>query len=419
MNQTKDRRRFFLYSIGLAFVLFSLFSGALWNPLAFLEGLKRIVVFPDFLLVDYVEIGGLSAAFFNAGVLMILFTWITSLLNLQVTGLMIASVFTVGGFALFGKNLFNVWPILIGVYLYSLYKKEPFSRYIYISYFGTAISPLVTQIAFHFPFTGFKAILFSYFVGIVVGFFLPSLAMHFLTAHKGYNLYNVGFTCGMVGMIFAAFFRVYRYEMLPQRFWSSGNNLVLSIFLFCVFGAQVFLGWWLSSKTFRKYSKLLRHSGKLATDFVLLEGFETTLTNMGILGILSVVYVLLVRSQLNGPTIGGIMTVVGFGAFGKHIKNVLPILIGVTLCGLTNAYALGEPNNVLAALFGTTLAPIAGEFGFLWGVIAGFVHRAVVNSSAFMHGGLNLYNNGFAGGLVAMILVPIILALKKGENNNG
>ncbi len=419
LNKAKDKRRFFLYSVGFAFVLFSLLSGALWHPVTFLDGLRRIIEVPDYLLADYIEIGGLSAAFFNSGVLIILFTWIASLLGLQVTGLMIAAVFTVGGFALFGKNLFNVWPILIGVYLFSLYKRESFGRYIYIAYFGTALAPLVTQIAFHLPLSGINTVILSYLVGIVVGFFLPSLAIHFLAAHKGYNLYNVGFTCGMIGTIVAAFFRIYRFEMSLQTFWGSGNNLILSIFLLYIFGAILFAGWWLNSKSFKNYSKILSYSGRLVTDFVLLEGFETTLINMGILGALSVVYVLLVQSQLNGPTIGGIMTVAGFGAFGKHLRNVVPILIGVTISGFTNMYALGEPNNVLAALFGTTLAPIAGEFGFLWGVIAGFVHCAVVNSSAFLHGGLNLYNNGFAGGLVAMVLVPIILASKKGEGNNG
>jgi len=36
-----------------------------------------------------------------------------------------------------------------------------------------------------------------------------------------------------------------------------------------------------------------------------------------------------------------------------------------------------------------------------------------VNNVGFLHGGLNLYNNGFAGGLVAMFLVPLIRVLSK------
>ncbi|WP_125006269.1 DUF1576 domain-containing protein [Clostridium tagluense] len=32
---------------------------------------------------------------------------------------------------------------------------------------------------------------------------------------------------------------------------------------------------------------------------------------------------------------------------------------------------------------------------------------------AYLHGGLNLYNNGFAGGMVCIILIPIITAFRK------
>ena len=34
----------------------------------------------------------------------------------------------------------------------------------------------------------------------------------------------------------------------------------------------------------------------------------------------------------------------------------------------------------------------------------------------YLHGGMNLYNNGFAGGLVAAVLVPIIESFRK-END--
>ncbi|WP_446715255.1 DUF1576 domain-containing protein [Caloramator sp. Dgby_cultured_2] len=30
---------------------------------------------------------------------------------------------------------------------------------------------------------------------------------------------------------------------------------------------------------------------------------------------------------------------------------------------------------------------------------------------SYLHGGLNLYNNGFAGGIVAIVLVPIFSAI--------
>ncbi|MFM7441462.1 MAG: DUF1576 domain-containing protein [Snowella sp.] len=72
---------------------------------------------------------------------------------------------------------------------------------------------------------------------------------------------------------------------------------------------------------------------------------------------------------------------------------------------------------LLAALFGTTLAPIAGKYGWSWGIIAGFLHCSAAQSEGVLHGGLNLYNNGFAAGIVATTLVPIIQSFDKIRQN--
>jgi len=66
----------------------------------------------------------------------------------------------------------------------------------------------------------------------------------------------------------------------------------------------------------------------------------------------------------------------------------------------------------VAALFGTTLAPITGHFGWRWGIVASFVHSSVARTVGQLHGGLVLYNSGFAAGLVAAILVSVILLLR-------
>ncbi|MDE7245264.1 MAG: DUF1576 domain-containing protein, partial [Oscillospiraceae bacterium] len=43
-----------------------------------------------------------------------------------------------------------------------------------------------------------------------------------------------------------------------------------------------------------------------------------------------------------------------------------------------------------------------------WGVAAGFLHMTIVQNTSILHGGMNLYNNGFAAGLVCLLLVPVI-----------
>ena len=133
---------------------------------------------------------------------------------------------------------------------------------------------------------------------------------------------------------------------------------------------------------------------------------------MGIMGILALSYILLIGAELNGPTIGGILTVVGFSAFGKHPKNALPVVLGFFIGALIT---IREPNSTViafSALFVTALAPIAGSFGVIAGMIAGFFHSLIVTNLGYLHGGLNLYNNGFTAGFVAAILVPLINTFK-------
>jgi hypothetical protein len=43
----------------------------------------------------------------------------------------------------------------------------------------------------------------------------------------------------------------------------------------------------------------------------------------------------------------------------------------------------------------------------------------VAQTVGALHGGLVLYNNGFAAGLVAAILVPVILALQPPDRAEG
>ena len=72
------------------------------------------------------------------------------------------------------------------------------------------------------------------------------------------------------------------------------------------------------------------------------------------------------------------------------------------------ATAMISPSPLLALLFSTTLAPVAGEFGVIVGVLAGYMHSSVALNVGVVYGGMNLYNNGFAGGIVAMFMVPVI-----------
>ena len=150
------------------------------------------------------------------------------------------------------------------------------------------------------------------------------------------------------------------------------------------------------------------------SDFTKKYGYGLTFINMGIMGFISIGFVTITGQAFNGPVLAGIFTVVGFSANGKTILNTFPVLIGVLLA------SLGSKGNTftlaISGLFGTALAPISGVFGPIAGVIAGWLHLAVVQNVGLVHGGLNLYNNGFSAGIVAGFLLPIFNMIT--DNNN-
>ena len=396
--------------LGMAVLTSSLFFNTLFE---IAEGLQLIVVAPSILVTDYMAVGNIGAAFFNSGLLMLVAILIAYRSDVNMNGPLMAAVLTVGGFALFGKNIYNVWPIMAGVFLHAKYQQERFSKFILIAYFGTALGPLVSQISFGFDLPLVYSVPLGFSAGILAGFCLPPLANHFVKFHQGFNLYNIGFTAGVTGMFFMAVFRAYDFHNPSTLIVAEGYNHVLSAYLMIMFTIMLIIGLYFSRRVLPGMTRIWLQSGRLVSDFVTTDGFGATMMNMALLGYLSTYYVLLVGGQLNGPIIGGILTIVGFGAFGKHPKNTLPIMAGVYLASLLQIWEPNSTGALLAALFGTTLAPIAGTYGWLYGVIAGFLHMTMVMNVGYLHGGMNLYNNGLSGGFVAAFLVPIFDSLKK------
>lgn len=384
------------------------------TPSEIFTGMKRIITSPSILLTDYIEVGNLGAAFFNSGLLLLIALSITRFNKISISGPIIASVILIGGFAFFGKNIYNVWGIIFGVYIYSLTQEDSFNKFIIVAFFGTALAPIISQISFGFDFNPILSIVLANVIGIASGFLLPALSNHFIGFHQGFNLYNVGFTAGLIGTLFMSFFRSFGLESTPQNILSSGNNRILGIYFIVLFSSMIVIGFFLNKKSFSGSKRLLTFSGRLLTDFVGMCGFGLSLMNMGTLGILSILYVFLVRGDLNGPIIGAIFTMVGFGAFGKHILNTVFIIIGVYIASVLSSLEASSTIVIISALFGTALAPISGKFGWQYGILAGMIHLSVVMNTAYLHGGMNLYNNGFSAGLVAAVLVPIIDSFKKG-----
>ncbi len=390
---------------GALLVLFGLCQD---TPAGILRGMGVILTTEDVLITDYIAIAGMGAAFVNAGLVTLISVLLIKLVKDPVNGATLVTLGLMAGFSLFGKNILNIWPILAGTGLYALLKGETFAHHVNLALRATALSPVVSFMAVRFsPWLGVG-------MGLVIGFVMPPVAEHAHRVQNGMNLYSLGFSCGLVAMMLVPAFKAFGLEPQSAHHWSTGNNrkLGLALAVLCL----GFIGLGLirePGRALKKYWALLRTSGRAPSDYIRTFTPGPVLVNMGVDGLIATGYIVLTGGDLNGATIGAIFTIIGFSGYGKHAFNILPVMGGVLLGSLANHVDPNSSSLQLAGLFGTTLAPFAGVFGWPFGVLAGLLHSSVVLQAGLPLEGMNLYNNGFSGGLVAIVLYPILTSLVK------
>ncbi|MCI8790550.1 MAG: DUF1576 domain-containing protein [Lachnospiraceae bacterium] len=372
------------------------------------KGLWVIVISRDALITDYFGLAGYASAFLNAVLVMGMGLWLLCREKVKFTGLTMAAVFINVGYALWGKNPVNILPILVGTSAYALVHGSRLSRYIYTGFFGTSLAPLVTELVFELPYGRKMNLLVAIAVGILIGFILPALSVHTASMHMGYNLFNVGFSAGILAFVVVCVLKSFGIESESVLIWREGRPLWIVVGLFGYFALTFLYGLYLCGGRAEGLLKVWKHPGRAVADFVLMEGPGNTLMNMALVGALCAAYICLIGGDFSGPVVGAILTAFGFSAFGAHVRNYAPVLAGVYLSTLLNRFEPTTPGVQLAAAFAVGLAPIAGRFGVIAGIVAGMLHTAIVMCTSQMYGGLNLYNNGFSAGWVAIIMVPAI-----------
>lgn len=405
------------YFILLIFpIIFIVLAFLLDDPISIFTNFKTLILERDVLLTDYFKTGSLSSGLLNSGLTALVAIILLYYFKKDIDGITIASIFTILGFALIGKNVVNVLPIYLGGYIYSRYSRIAMKDLLIALIFATTLAPIVGEIIFHYNMKYLLNIPFGIIVGVIIGFIINPLGKHMHKFHDGYNLYNIGFTGGVIGLVIASLFRSFGREMDTVMVVSYEYHRFLLIILSLLFGALIILSYILDKKVIKNYKTLLKESGRAPNDFKEKYGQPVVFLNMGIMGFISILYVIISRGHINGPTVAGVLTIVGFSASGNHPKNSIPILMGVYLGGQLNIMDSSSASVIIAGLFGTTLAPIAGDYGFFPGLVAGFLHIAIGANILKSHGGVHLYNNGFAGGIVAAILVPIMNIFRRSNS---
>ncbi|WP_067142976.1 DUF1576 domain-containing protein [Oceanivirga salmonicida] len=367
------------------------------------KGLMVILKTNNILVTDYFQIAGVSAAFINAAVITIINIAILFKLRLKLNGLLISAIFLMLSFGLMGKTMINILPFYVGGYLHALFNKQNLKNVIYPSMMSTALAPVVSAI----PYWGVL-------IAILVAFIFPFIVKHVVHFHNGYILYNSGLGVGVISILIYSILKNFGIEFDTNKvFYQKFDKSIFILFLL-YFLMLIIIGYIKCKDNFKiNLYMLYKHTGRLVTDFVQKEGFYISIFNMGLLGIFGLILIL-IHGKLNAPVIAGLLTLVGFGGIGKHLKNIFPVIIGVIISSYVLNAEVPTTIFVLSLFLSTSLAPIAGKFGIIYGIGVGILYYPMAISIGLIHGGINLYSSALAAGMTVSVYLPLITGIEGG-----
>lgn len=411
--------------------------------------LYQIFTMPSPLVTDYYSLGNLSSTFLNAGLCGMACTLIMIINKTNCPPSFLAGYFLVIAHCFYGLNFLNMWPPMLGIYVFCKVMKIHFNQNLDMAMFATAFGPFISEMLFRYHVnenyivwkTQISLLGFSYavFFCIFLGFAIPAMLPGALRLHKGFNLFNGGLAFGLLGFfIYSYMYKTFGITAptpikplnVVYNIHGQSYGAFVSIFFLIVFVSFIVVGWYLNGKSFKGYNELMTSTGHRVNFF---DNYGPALVymNIGIYGLMMLSYFILVitltkGNGFTGATTGIILASITFSSQGQHPKNVWPVLLGYIFLFLMVAatkfifghdlpWTLSTQTYMNGAAFATGLCPIVGCYGRKYGIIAGIMCAAMCASTSAIHGGFMLYNGGFTTGITALILIPCLEYYYKGQ----
>ncbi len=419
------------YLILIGFLLLLFAFGCVFSPSTreVIDGFRVILTHPSTVDFDGLAWGGnFAPAFFNSFLLMAAVLASYRLLGIDLQGEHLAALMMTVGFSFSGKNILNVWFPILGVVLYARLSKKPMKDMIALAWFSTALSPVFSVTAFgteNLPAGSLAALMVGAVLGILGGALTGVLSAYLPGLHKGRFLFNAGLAAGTSAVFINAMQRAFSigHDRFPydESNYVAGSNRPLGLAIGVLFLYLFLVGVLLKGLPGLRKLATLRTGGR---NFVESYGFGASLVNMGIIGLMTTLYVFLTgNGQFCGPVYAAICTAAGFAAAGVTLRQYLPTMVGVCLmAALTGGIGgiIGSGNflsaagakiasrgMILAVIYSCGAGPIVFQYGWLAGMVVGAIHSVLVGVTASFHGWMSLYNNGFSLGLIVLLLPTI------------
>ncbi len=396
-----------------------------------LSGLWQILSQPCKVSTNYFAVGGYAATFLNMGLVSLACTLLYVALKANANNVSTLAVVLTVGFCSWGINILNMWPSVLGVVVYGLVKKEKPATLVNAMLFSTGIAPIISELMLRYPHAeavGFNVagVILSIVVGVAIGFFLPAGLAHSPKVHKGFDLYSAAVPVGMTAFLLQALLYKTLGVAIPAAPGAEtlqvADQLIVTVFCCIVFGLCIVFAFVLGCKP-KDYWMLLKDPDQV-TSFSATYGNAVMLMNVGVYGLMILLYYTLIGASFNGVTFGIIFCMLATCNSGTHPGNVWPIMAGYVLASLgfgwvsglvggTFAQAINAQAIVIGLCYANGLSPIADKYGWQYGIIAAIMHYCMVTTVPSLHGGFCLYNGGFTAALVCLLLVPELERLFK------
>ena len=426
MQEAKFLRLFFA-AVSVMFIVAAFFMPDRANMLS---GFQTIATSTCKISTNYFALAGYSATYFNMGIVGLYCTALTLLPGAKPNHVTTLAVLLTIGFGSWGMNPVNMTPTILGICLYALVKKEQLGAVSNAMMYSTGIAPLISDLLLRYPnaeVVGFNplGLVLALFIGLVIGFFLPAGLAHSPICHKGYDHYSAALPVGMT----VFFLRAVLYKIMggtlpaaPAYPVQEASWLNTNVFCFVVFGLCIVAAF-LMGCTPKKYWELMKDSGH-GVCFTTKYGNAPFLMNVGVFGLMIVGYYNLAgaisgnATVWTGMTFGIVFCMLSTCNSGSHPRNVLPLMVGYmatsllfgwifqAMGGEKYAFAMGSQTMLIGLCYANGLSPIAGKYGFGYGILAGALHYLLVAAVPDTHGGFLLYNGGFTAALICIMFVP-------------
>lgn len=177
-----------------------------------IDDFRKLLKDHDIKNMDYLEKYSYSSNLMNFALNGLISLFYLHLINAPLNGPTLGALFVVIGYSCYGKTAYSISPILLAI-LYGGYLglwDATSPAMIFAAFFGTSLAPITHR--------------FGLLLGFVAGGLTATISTQTGAFHGGLNLYNTGFSSGIIAILFAAIHESFCEYNKEQETIHENNN---------------------------------------------------------------------------------------------------------------------------------------------------------------------------------------------------